>query len=162
MHTGKPGRPRKWVNPRFLRTALANTTNISITELSKALNVSRKTVYRYMKLFGISRKYSTLTDAQIDVMLKAYRVERPTSGIRYIMAFLRERGLRVQRQRVTNSLHRIDEFGQTLRRYVVIKRRCYRVPRPNSLWHLDGHHKLILWGFVIHGLIDGFCRTVCF
>ncbi|KAI9571411.1 hypothetical protein HD554DRAFT_2016771, partial [Boletus coccyginus] len=26
--------------------------------------------------------------------------------------------------------------------------------------HLDGYHKLIYWGFVIHGLIDGFCQTV--
>ncbi|ESK81644.1 hypothetical protein Moror_3251 [Moniliophthora roreri MCA 2997] len=28
------------------------------------------------------------------------------------------------------------------------------------MWHLDGHHKLIRWGIVIHGIIDGFCRTV--
>ncbi|KAG1733230.1 uncharacterized protein EDB91DRAFT_1057653, partial [Suillus paluster] len=35
----------------------------------------------------------------------------------------------------------------------------YAVPRSNHLWHLDGHHKLILWGIVIDGLIDGYCRT---
>ncbi|ESK83118.1 hypothetical protein Moror_6050 [Moniliophthora roreri MCA 2997] len=28
------------------------------------------------------------------------------------------------------------------------------------MWHIDRHHKLIRWGFVIHGIIDGFCRTV--
>lgn len=26
---------------------------------------------------------------------------------------------------------------------------------------MDGHHKLIRWGFVIHGIIDGYCQTVC-
>ena len=27
---------------------------------------------------------------------------------------------------------------------------------PNSLWHIDGHHKLIRWRIVIHGGIDGY------
>ena len=29
---------------------------------------------------------------------------------------------------------------------------------PNSLWHIDGHHKLIKWRIVIHGGIDGYSR----
>ena len=33
---------------------------------------------------------------------------------------------------------------------------------PNSLWHIDGHHSLVSWGFVIHGGIDGFSRLVVF
>lgn len=76
------------------------------------------------------------------------------------MGFMRNRGLRVQQQKVLNSLNRVDEFGQAVRRYVVIKWRCYKVPRPNSLWHLDGHHKTIRWGFVVHEIIDGFSRIV--
>ena len=28
------------------------------------------------------------------------------------------------------------------------------------VWHIDSHHKLIRWGIVIHGMIDGFCQTV--
>ena len=33
---------------------------------------------------------------------------------------------------------------------------------PNSLWHIDGHHKLIRWRVVIHGGIDGYSRLpVC-
>jgi hypothetical protein len=32
----------------------------------------------------------------------------------------------------------------------------------NSLWHIDGHHKLIPWKIVIHGGIDGFSRMVVF
>lgn len=38
----------------------------------------------------------------------------------------------------------------------------YSVPFPNSLWHIDGHHKLVRWRFVIHGAIDGFSRTIVF
>ena len=29
------------------------------------------------------------------------------------------------------------------------------------MWHIDGHHNLITWGFVIHGCIDGFSRLIC-
>ncbi len=44
----------------------------------------------------------------------------------------------------------------------MVKRRQYSVESPNSVWHLDGHHKLIRWRFVIHGAIDGFSRTIPF
>lgn len=33
---------------------------------------------------------------------------------------------------------------------------------PNSLWHIDGNHKLIKWRFVIHGGIDGYTRTIIY
>ena len=33
---------------------------------------------------------------------------------------------------------------------------------PNSLWHVDGHHKLVRWRIVIHGGIDGFSRVTYF
>jgi len=58
------------------------------------------------------------------------------------------------------SLYRMDQLGQTLRNRDVIKRQKYKVPQLNYLWHMDGHHKLIRWGMVIHGIIDGCCQTV--
>ena len=32
--------------------------------------------------------------------------------------------------------------------------------RDSSLWHIDGHHSLVTWKFVIHGSIDGFSRLI--
>lgn len=32
------------------------------------------------------------------------------------------------------------------------------MPYPNSLWHIDGYHKLIRWRIVIHGGVDGYSR----
>ncbi|KAJ7877579.1 hypothetical protein B0H14DRAFT_2288963, partial [Mycena olivaceomarginata] len=58
------------------------------------------------------------------------------------------------------SIRRVDGLGQVLRQRKVIRRRKYEVARPHALWHVDGHHKQILCGFVIHGLIDGYSRTV--
>ena len=43
-----------------------------------------------------------------------------------------------------------------------IKRHDYYSPRPNAMWHLDGHHKLGPWGIVIHGISDGYDRAVGF
>jgi hypothetical protein len=57
-------------------------------------------------------------------------------------------------------MRRVDDLGQTLRDWKVVQWKVYSVKRPNALWHLDGHHKLIRWGIVIHGVIDGYCRTV--
>ncbi|KAG1886057.1 hypothetical protein F4604DRAFT_1572383, partial [Suillus subluteus] len=62
--------------------------------------------------------------------------------------------------RVVQSLRRVDGLGQVLRDRQVKHRWKYHVKRPNVLWHVDGHHKLIRWGIVIHGFIDGFCRMV--
>ncbi|KAJ6470051.1 hypothetical protein DFH06DRAFT_908900, partial [Mycena polygramma] len=63
--------------------------------------------------------------------------------------------LRVQKRRVYSSVHRVDGLGRALRQRRVVKRRDYKVSRPHALWHIDGHHKLILWGIVIHGIADG-------
>lgn len=32
------------------------------------------------------------------------------------------------------------------------------MPFPNSLWHIDGYHKLIRWKIIIHGGVDGYSR----
>lgn len=160
VRTGRRGRPRKAINETYLRNALASDRMISIAELARMLGVSRQLVYRYMKTYGIKREYSEITDGQLDAILRAFRQHRPTAGLQYIMGFMRKCGLRVQRITVKQSIRRVDGVGQTLRRCMVVKRRYYRVARPNALWHMDGHHKLIRWGFVIHGFIDGFCRTV--
>ena len=60
------------------------------------------------------------------------------------------------------SLTRVDPVNTALRWGIVVSRRKYSVPWPNSLWHLDGHHSLIRWGLVIHGCIDGFSRRIVF
>lgn len=160
LRTGRPGRPRKSIDPKYLANALSSNRLISISRIARTLGISRDLVYKHMRTHNITRNYSAVTNAQLDVMLKAYRQYRPDSGRSYVAGFLRKHGLRVQRQRIIDSMHRIDKAGRFLRKYKTIRRRYYRVSRPNYLWHLDGHHKLIKYGFVIHGIIDGYCRTV--
>lgn len=159
-HTGRPGRPRKVINPEFLREALQPGRKISQARLASALGVHRHTVRKYRELFDIPYQFSEITDEDLDHLIRDYRNERPVSGIRYVMGRLRSIALRVQRERVTEAIQRVDGVGVALRRRDAIQRRVYQITRPNAVWHADGYHKLIRWGFVIHGFVDGFCRTV--
>ena len=52
--------------------------------------------------------------------------------------------------------------GVALRHRQTLHRRHYSVPGPNSLWHIDGYHKLIRWKIIIHGGIDGFSREIVY
>ena len=56
----------------------------------------------------------------------------------------------------------MDATNSGLRWAALTNRRKYNVPGPNSLWHIDGHHSLVSWGFVIHGGIDGFSRSIVY
>lgn len=157
IRTGRRGRPRKFIDPEFLQEALKPNRRISVSRLADALNVVRGTVYNYMHMFGIERDWSDITNEDINELIRAYREQRPDSGLRYIMGYIRGLQLRIQRRRLIESQHQVDGTGVALRAHRAARRRTYRVPRPNALWHCDGHHKLIRWGFVIHGFIDGYC-----
>ena len=69
-------------------------------------------------------------------------------------------GIRVSRSKLRASIHRVDHDNTRLRLSHVVKRRQYSVECPNSIWHIDEHHKLIRWRFVVHGAIDGFSRMI--
>ena len=75
---------------------------------------------------------------------------------------LRSQGILVQRERIRESIRRVDPIGVELRARRVLHRRMYCVECPNALWHLDGYHKLIRWKIVIHGGIDGHSRLITY
>jgi hypothetical protein len=77
------------------------------------------------------------------------------------MGMLVSPGIKVLRARLHAVLPLIDQRSRTIQPCLLL---CwvYRVPWINALWHIDGHHKLIRWGIVIHGGIDGYSRMVTF
>ena len=159
--TGKRGRPRKVISEAFLKEAFKPGRNIGISKLASSLPVHRNTVKNYMLHYGIARQpFSTITNTALDALVRGYKDKRPNTGIRYIRGFLFNQGIRVQRERIIASLHRVDDVAGVFRRNTTIKRREYKSSRPNALWHVDGHHKLGPWGIVIHGFTDGYDRMV--
>ena len=76
-----------------------------------------------MKHHSIERKYSQLSNADLDDLITEFKKRRPDSGIRYIVGFLRRHGIRIQYRRVMQSLHWVDCLGQVLRNQQVKRRR---------------------------------------
>lgn len=158
--TGRRGRPPKHIDPEYLKDAMASNRNIKLGTLAAALNVHRHTLRKRLQELGLYKKFDEIDDADLDLLTRQFKAKKPTSGLRYLRGHFRRHGLRVQRERARYSLKRVDALGQALRTRLALRRRRYKVPRPNYLWHGDGHHKLIWWGIVIHGFVDGYCRTV--
>ena len=98
--------------------------------------------------------------ADLDAMIQEITTLFPYCGD--VTGHLRSHSIRVQRQLVRDSLWRIDPSGIRSHCRNVLHRWQYSVPSPNTLWHIDGHHKLIWWHLVIHGGIDGFSQLIMF
>jgi len=160
--SGGRGRPKKVILEAFLREAFRPGRNISIPQLASSLGVHKNTVKRYMSQYKIERQpFSTISDLSLDELIGDYKEAHPNTGIRYIRGYLTQQGMRVQRERIVDSLSRVDSVGKVTLRRKTIVRREYESSRPNALWHVDGHHKLGPWGIVIHGFVDGYDRMVC-
>jgi len=159
--TGKRGRPRKIIEPQWLADAVSAHRRLTLKKLANLLGVHRNFLRKHLKRCNLYERYSDITDGDLDHLTRQFKLQKPSSGLRYLIGFLRARGVKVQRNRARQSLLRIDGLGQVLRKQT-LKRRVYQSARPNAFWHIDGYHKLIQWGFVIHGIVDGFDRIVCF
>ena len=72
---------------------------------------------------------------------------------------LADRGIKVQRMRLRDSIHRVDHEGVENRKRGRLRRRTYNVQGPNHLLQIaDTNHKLVRWHLVVIGGIDGFSR----
>ncbi len=162
IETGKRGRPSIVIDPQILREAASSNRRLNLSELARIFGVHRHTLRKQLDQLNLPRlsSYSAISDVDLDELIGAYKQVKPNSGTRYVMGYLSQCGIRLQRRRIQDALRRIDALGRVLRNHAAIDRRVYTVPYPNYLWHIDGHHKLIRWGIVIHGGADGFDRMV--
>ena len=103
--------------------------------------------------------FSDLSDTDLDSLVNDFLERHSHFAVQvYISGYLKSIGLRIQRQRIRESLMRLNPDNRILHRGIIISRRVYYVPWPNSIWHLDGHHSLIRWRMVVDGCIDGSSR----
>ncbi|KAJ7363480.1 hypothetical protein OS493_009635 [Desmophyllum pertusum] len=116
-----------------------------IKEIASMLSVSESTIYRRMQSYGLSSQdFSDISDGEL--------------GEGMMKFLLQERGIKVQRMRHRDSIHRVDQEGVRERKKGRLQRRVYNVQGPNHLWHIDTNHKLVRWNFIIIGGIDGYSR----
>ena len=161
VYTGQRGRPQKDVDPQLLEQAFEPGHTTNLADLARKLNMDRKTLRRILTDHDIDFKYSEITDEELDDIVRDFFAQCPDSGYQYCHGHIRSEGLRVRRVHVKASMARVRPLAALVQQGNAIVRRSYIIIRPNAVWHGDGYHKLIKYGIVIHGFVDGYCRTVC-
>jgi len=143
MNTTGLGRPRYDIPQEQLEHLLQ--LNFDCPTIATMLGVSLRTVRRRMDEYNLTvrSRYSDVDDARLDQTVRELKQHFANSGYRMMDGLLRQHGIRVQQVRVRESMHRTDPHGTTVRLADLIQRRKYQVPGPQSLWHIDGNHKLI-------------------
>ncbi|XP_013889899.1 uncharacterized protein LOC106537082 [Austrofundulus limnaeus] len=161
VDSGSRGRP----NYNITREQLTFLKSCGFTTkvMAEVMNVSVRTIKRRIRKFQLGRSYADLTDAALDDLVQQTVVGNDLIGPESVRASLRSQGINIQRRRVRDSMIRINPSSAAFRALSNRpQRRSYQVAGPNSLWHLDGNHKLIRWRIVIHGAVDGFSRLILF
>ncbi|KAK3084140.1 hypothetical protein FSP39_008884 [Pinctada imbricata] len=155
------GAPEYHIPRSSIESLLEN--GFKISDISKLLSVSERTIYRRMAKYGLSNMtFSDISDDELDCATNRIILGFPFCGENMIKEMLKQQGIRVQRWRLRDSIHRLDSGGVEERKRGRLHRRVYNVVAPNHLWHIDTNHKLIRWRFVIIGGIDGFSRRIMF
>ena len=137
----KCGKGKPEIKKDFLEYLI--DADFKIKDISKMFLVGERTVYRKIAEYNISREFSNLSDQELDVVVLDIKKVHPNVGETLMKGFLLNRGIRIQRERIRSTLHRVDAGGVGDRRRRTLHRRQYIVPGANSMWHIDGHHKLI-------------------
>ena len=157
----RKGRPRIDVEEEQLVFLI--DANFRLADIASMFGCSRRTIERRLREFGItSHEFTSISDHELDQAISDIVSVHPQSGEKTILGNLRSQSIKIQRERVRQSLRRVDPLGIESRARRVLRRRVYQVPSPNSLWHCDGYHKLIRWKIVIHGAIDGYSRLIMY
>ena len=143
VQAGNIGRPNFEIPNQQLQYLIQN--RFSVPQIAKIVGVSISTIRRRMSEFNLSIRetYSSISDSDLDAMTAQVQQEFPTWGNRQMYGYFVSRGIRLQYQRIRESQRRVDPEGSILRQLHNLTRRRYSVPGPQSLWHMDGNHKLI-------------------
>ena len=161
LYSGSAGRPMIIISLDAIE--LLRSNGYTWNEIANAMQVSRTTVWRRMRDSGYQMKsFTSISDDELDSIVASIQRENPNCGQQLIKGYLNSRNIHVQRQRLRESIVRTNPIRRMIRWHQVVSRRSYSVKRSNSLWHIDGHHSLIRWRFVVHGGIDRYSRMVMY
>lgn len=134
--------------------------NFSWERVRKIIGVGKTTMHQWKKSVNYVEPLQGMTDEEIDTFVNHNK--QKDRGEVYLQGLVLAAGHHITRERLRASVGRVDAAGRELRKQKAIKRREYNAAGPHHIWHIDGHHKLIKYGLVTHGCIDGFSRTVIY
>ncbi|XP_046902362.1 uncharacterized protein LOC124485088 isoform X2 [Hypomesus transpacificus] len=140
---GQRGRPS--INVTRAQIQVLQRQGFTIKAMARNMGCSSSYLYKKSILLGISlrHRFRTIGDDELEQHISRLHQQCPQSGITMMQGYLRAEGITVQRRRVREMLTRVDPAAAAQRWSNVVARRSYHVPFPNSLWHIDGHMRLI-------------------
>ena len=86
----------------------------SWVKIADFLSVSERTL-RYKRVeLEISRKYSQITEMQLDAEVQTILTQNPNMGEKMLVGALMSRGITVQSEMLRKSTERVDPVGKVL------------------------------------------------
>jgi hypothetical protein len=116
------------------------------------------------KKYEIAKEVQISNETLVEEIIK-FAAINPACGEKMRIGYLRGKGIKVTRRRHRQVVQTHDADNHAIRcqrKQKRITRRAYSSPGVNFAWHMDGWHKLVAYGFVVHGCIDGFSRFLIF
>ena len=160
FRTHSVGRPSVFISDEQVQ--MLRQVRCTWAQIADCLHINRSTLWRRFRGYNNSRHYTDISDADLDHVVSDIQSTSPNIRRSLMYGYLLSRGVHVQLYHVRDSMRRVSPIECSIRWHQVLRRRQYCVPGPNSLWHIDGHHSLIRWRFVIHGGIDGYSRYITY
>ena len=146
VRSGGRGRPHYIIQReqiQFLREL-----HFTWTQIASLFGVCRKTLYTIRMQLGMvdfesAYHFTAISDQDLQAQVARIKRVMPDAGQTMVRGMLRSQGIHVSITRIRDCIAEVDPVNTALRWAATTHRRTYSVPRPNSLWHLDGNHKLI-------------------
>ena len=183
----KVGRPRIEFDGDRAKNLIS--LGFTMSQVSNALGISDGTLRRFRHLEDC-RLYDKLSNEELDKIVLDIKKEHPMMGEKRLLGLLRGRGLRIQRSRLRECIHRVDpngpkqrcnagillvnsrtstgENGEPKPKIVRVKKETSGIqvpancPAPNSIWRIDTIEKLERWKIGVTYGLDMFSRLMVF
>eukprot|EP00794_Sanderia_malayensis_P001180 gene1180-551_t len=126
VHEGQQGRPTKHIGIQQLETLL--NLGFSLVSIASLLGVSVSTVKRRKNEYGLpsQTEKTFITDPELDIAIHRITTRNPRLGIVMIQGELRSCDVWVPRDRIRESLLRMDPVNVLFRKTQPVKRRQYK------------------------------------
>ena len=106
----------KFVIPKIFLENLIQE-GFTVREISAIAGVSERTIYRRMTEYDLKiRDFSRVSDNQLDLEVLALTNDYPFCGEIMLRELLKGRGFNVERYRLRDSIHRVNDFGVQARK----------------------------------------------
>lgn len=116
LRTGRPGQPRYIID--LDEVLFQRGIGAKFKDIAKAMGVSTKTLRNHLQEAGIIATripMSVISDEALDEVVSGFIANHPFSGVIIAKGFLDSIGIRVPKERVNESMRRIDPIGILIR-----------------------------------------------